>query len=291
MSTSAIISIDDLAGRLQQPDLVVLDCRYDLSDGAAGQQAYSEGHIPGATYASLDSDLSGPVGRYGGRHPLPSPEQFQAFARSVGINGNSLVVVYDEQRLAFAARAWWLLRYFGHERVAVLDGGIAAWRQAGLELHSGDSAPAGRAGDFTCRPQLDAVIGHEEILSNLNNAPWQLIDAREPRRFSGLEEPIDPLAGHIPGAINKPWQQITDDRGMLRSTRELAAHWDDIPTDQSLVSYCGSGVTACVNLLSLHLIGRHDARLYPGSWSDWCAHILHPQNPAEKPKETHGAGR
>ena len=291
MSTSAIISIDGLASRLQQPDLVVLDCRYDLGNSATGEQAYREGHIPSAAYASLDRDLSGPTGRYGGRHPLPTPEQFQAFARSVGINRDSLVVVYDEQRLAFAARAWWLLRYFGHEQVMILDGGIGAWRRAGRELESGDYKPAELAGNFIAEPHRQAIIAHEEIYPNLNSPPWQLIDAREPRRFSGLEEPIDPLAGHIPGAVNKPWQQITDDQGMLKSRSELLAHWDDIPADDSLVSYCGSGVTACVNLLSLHLIGREGARLYPGSWSDWCAHILHPQQDAEPPEQAQGSAR
>jgi thiosulfate/3-mercaptopyruvate sulfurtransferase len=276
MNTQAAITVSELAQHLHHPRLVILDCRYDLTDPQAGADAYRQSHIPGARYASLHQDLSGPAGRYGGRHPLPSSEQFQHFARTAGINADSQVVLYDDQRLAFAARAWWLLRYFGHEQVAILNGGFSAWHRAGLPLEEEREAKPRATGNFACQPRANALIDHDQLYSNLDNPPWQLIDARDALRYAGIEEPLDRIAGHIPTAINKPWKKITDDQGMIKSREQLLAHWQDIPADEQLVNYCGSGVTACVNLFSLHLIGRDGAQLYPGSWSDWCAHIVYP---------------
>lgn len=280
MKHPSVIDAAELAGLRHQ--LVILDCRYDLSDPQAGRSAYLQGHIPGARYASLGRDLSAPLARYGGRHPLPDPEHFQQFARSAGINSHSLVVIYDDQHLAFAARAWWLLRYFGHQQVRILNGGLGAWLRAGMPLVQGEEAEAD-TGNFTAHPQPEALVDHSQIYRNLDNPPWQLVDAREALRFAGVEEPIDSIAGHIPGAVNKPWKRITDDAGMLKSREALLTHWQDIPADETLVNYCGSGVTACVNLFSLHLIGREGARLYPGSWSDWCAHIIFPANNQSPP--------
>lgn len=276
MSDQPTIEVSQLAGILHSPQVVLLDCRYDLADPAAGERAFREGRIPGARYASLHRDLSGPTGRYGGRHPLPDPQQFQRFARSAGIRRDSRVIVYDDQRLAFAARAWWLLRYFGHQWVSILNGGLSAWRGAGLPLESGAAAAPATGGDFNCQPQSGFLLDYGQLYDKLEDPPWQLIDARDPQRFAGIEEPIDPIAGHIPTAVNKPWRHITDDSGMLKSPAELTALWRDIPADEQMVNYCGSGVTACVNLFSLQLIGRGNALLYPGSWSDWCSHILNP---------------
>lgn len=258
--------------------LVILDCRYDLADTDAGANAFLDEHIPGAQYASLHRDLSAPCDRYGGRHPFPTPHQFAEFARAKGISADTQVVVYDAQRFAFAARAWWLLRYFGHSKVAVLNGGFGAWKQEGLATESGEPQTLVR-GEFTAKAAADELLSYEDIYPQLNAPPWQLVDARESKRYLGNEEPIDPIAGHIPGAINKPWQAITDENGMLLSRAALREHWQSIPADDDIVCYCGSGVTACVNLFSLHLIGR-DAQLYPGSWSDWCAHILYPRSTA-----------
>lgn len=275
MSEKAIIEVSDLAGAAPAADVVILDCRYDLADTEAGARAFAEGHIPGARYASLHRDLAGPLGRYGGRHPLPGPAQFQQFARENGINSASLVVVYDDNRLAFAARAWFLFHYFGHDKIAVLNGGIGAWRAAGMPLTSRVGAAA--EGDFVASPRNELLVDHIQVYSHLDNPPWQLIDARDAQRFAGIEEPLDPIAGHIPTALNKPWQGVTNEDGKIKSIPELRNHWQDIPADDRLVNYCGSGVTACVNLLSLHLIGCTDALLYPGSWSDWCAHIVYPE--------------
>ncbi|WP_323844523.1 sulfurtransferase [Microbulbifer magnicolonia] len=277
MSEKAVIEVAELADIIRKPDVVVLDCRYSLVDREAGARAFAEAHIPGAHYASLHRDLSGPVGRYGGRHPLPSAEQFQQFARACGIDRDTRVVVYDDNRLAFAARAWFLFHYFGHANVAVLNGGLTAWCEAGLALDTNPSAPAA-PGDFVASARDDLLLDHKQIYSRLDNPPWQLIDARDAQRFAGIEEPLDPIAGHIPTALNKPWQGVTREDGRIKSVNELRNHWQDVPADERLANYCGSGVTACVNLFSLHLIGYTDALLYPGSWSDWCAHIVYPES-------------
>ena len=296
MTYQGVIEVSELAALLEQElldrqemgqpertsgQLVILDCRYNLADTQAGEQAYLDEHIPGARYASLHRELSGAHGengeRYGGRHPFPNARQFSEFARSAGISSDTQVVVYDDQRFAFAARAWWLLRHYGHTRVAILNGGFTAWKNAGQPLSPGDENAA-EPGDFTASARADELLHYEDIYPHIENPPWQLVDARESKRFLGNEEPIDPIAGHIPGAINKPWQANTDEDGFILPTAALRENWQSIPADDEIVCYCGSGVTACVNLFSLHQIGR-DARLYPGSWSDWCAHILYPRTP------------
>lgn len=290
MIRDSVVSVAELAEALQTSNtgntrpLVLLDCRFNLAEPEAGSQQFAAGHIPGALYASLDDDLSGPVQRFGGRHPLPSPEQFQAFARRMGIDEETHVVVYDDQRLAFAARAWWLLRYFGHEAVSVLDGGLSAWQRAGLPLESGAGHTPAQAGDFTARAGEMATVHYDSVYDRVSNPPWRLVDAREPARFAGHQEAIDPIAGHIPGAVNKPWQSATNEDGSLKTVEELKHLWRDLPSEEPLVHYCGSGVTACVNLFVQHRIGRRDGLLYPGSWSDWCAHILYPF--AEQPAQS-----
>ncbi|WP_226661077.1 sulfurtransferase [Microbulbifer aggregans] len=280
MNFQGIIEVSELAEHTGNPALVILDCRYNLAEHEAGEQAFLENHIPGARYASLHRDLAGPCARLGGRHPLPSATQFAEFARSAGISADSQVVVYDDQRFAFAARAWWLLRHFGHERVAILNGGFSAWKEAGMPQESGP-AKQGAVGDFNACARTDELLNHDDIYPHLGNPPWQLVDARDPKRFLGHEEPLDPIAGHIPTAVNMPWQAVTDERGYLRSDAELREHWQNIPADDDIVCYCGSGVTACVNLFSLAQVGR-SAHLYPGSWSDWCARILHPRKASEQ---------
>ncbi|WGL16925.1 sulfurtransferase [Microbulbifer bruguierae] len=284
MNYQRVITVSELSALQKQQaeglcDLVVLDCRYDLADPQAGENAFLSGHIPGAHYASLHRDLSAPCARYGGRHPFPSASQITEFARAAGINRDTQVVAYDDQRLAFAARPWWLLRHFGHDKVAVLDGGFGAWKEAGMEVEEG-TASSSAPGDFVAHPRSGELMHYDDIYPHLQNPPWQLVDARDAKRFAGNEEPIDPIAGHIPTAVNKPWQLITNDQGFIRPINELREHWQSIPADDDIVCYCGSGVTACVNLLALSLIDR-EARLYPGSWSDWCAHILHPDTPAK----------
>lgn len=251
-----------------QPPLVA-DCRFALADPAAGEAAYREAHIPSAVYLHLERDLSGPAGPTGGRHPLPSPEAFGRTMRRAGLDAGRLLVACDDSRGAFAARLWWLARYFGHEHVCVLDGGVSAWIRAGLPLDG--VIPAPPAGDFEPRPHAAMRIDYEELAPRVAAGTLVLVDAREPRRFAGLEETIDPVAGHVPGALNRPWVGATREAdGCFLDPAAQAERWRGLDT-QELVVYCGSGVTACVNLLSLELAGIGGARLYPGSWSDWCA--------------------
>jgi thiosulfate/3-mercaptopyruvate sulfurtransferase len=266
-----LISVDELAGSYLQPGTVVADCRFALQDAGLGERQYALGHIPGSRYLHLDRDLSSPKQEHGGRHPLPDAAQFERALRACGVNDDTLVVAYDDSRGAFAARLWWLLRYFGHDRVRVLDGGYRAWCEAGLPVAT-DVAPSA-AGAFTARARPELLVDRDAVIG-LRGAPDHLlVDSREPPRYLGLEEPIDPHAGHIEGARNHPWQEVTDERGYFKAADAQRARWGDALATDDIVVYCGSGVTACVNLLALAELGRDDARLYAGSWSDWCSYF------------------
>lgn len=260
----------ELVAKLEQPGLVVLDCRFSLADTAAGERDYRAGHIPGAHYLHLDRDLSAPKARHGGRHPLPGPEAFTQAMNRVGVCSNppSQVVIYDDQQLAFAARLWWLLRYMGHDGVELLAGGWRAWTEAGLPVSQ--DLPAEGRGVFSAAPRSHWLADVNEVKTAPQRDDMALVDAREPARYRGEMEPIDPIAGHIPGAVNRPWQDQVDSAG-LRSSEALREQWGDLLQKEDLVVYCGSGVSACVDLLALAQLGREDARLYPGSWSDWCS--------------------
>lgn len=266
-----LIGAQDLEGLAEGlAAAIVVDCRYALADPGAGREEYAAGHIPGAYYLDLVEDLSGPVGRHGGRHPLPAPEAFAATLAELGIHRGSEVVAYDDSRFAFAARLWWMMRSLGYRPPRLLDGGYGAWLAAGGEAETvvprAHPCETPDVGHWTGCCDFDGV-------REAQAGGALLVDSREPRRYEGLEEPIDPVAGHIPGAINRPWQGVTDDRGAARDETGLRAHWGDALSARAPVVYCGSGVTACVNLFSLALLGREDARLYPGSWSDWCSHL------------------
>ncbi len=263
-----------LHSHLADPQVVVIDCRFSLIEPDQGQQQYQQGHIPGAYYLDLNRDLSSPVKQHGGRHPLPDVLQLATQLSQMGIHSHpaaesTLVVVYDDSRLAFAARLWWLLRYMGHDRVAVLDGGLSAWQAAGYPLTT--EIPPRRQGLFVPDVRTDWVVNRAQVKHSQQDGHTILIDSREPERYRGEREPIDPVAGHIPGALNYPWQTVTTDQGFLRSAEEQKQRWSSLPDTQNLIVYCGSGVTACVNLLSLELAGLPTARLYAGSWSDWCS--------------------
>lgn len=271
--SSNIISVAELAKCYRDQDVVIVDCRFALTDPALGERQYGEAHIPGAFYLHLDRDLSGPKSQHGGRHPLPDIERFAAKLSSIGVNSQpqTLVVAYDDSRFGFAARLWWLLRYCGHTQVKVLDGGFAAWRAAGLLISN--EATVARFGKFQPNLQPERVVDISAVKKLPERSDAALIDSREERRYLGLEEPIDPVAGHIPGAKNFPWQQVTDDSAHIKTTADARRRWGEIADAKELVVYCGSGVTACANLLSLAEIGRDDAKLYAGSWSDWCSYL------------------
>jgi thiosulfate/3-mercaptopyruvate sulfurtransferase len=265
----SVISCPELALMLTAPDLCILDCRASLQDVAAGRAAFAKAHLPGARFADLLEDLSGPiVPGQTGRHPLPSIDGFAAKARGWGISAASQVVAYDDAGGAFAARLWWLLRWLGHDAVAVLDGGFPAWVAQGGTVT--DELRPVAPGDFTPQPRRELLVTARELASPESRAN-KLFDARAPERFRGDIEPLDPVAGHIPGAVNLPFaENLTD--GRFRSPAELrerfASALDGTPPEEAVV-YCGSGVTACHDILAFAHAGLPLPRLYAGSWSEW----------------------
>lgn len=272
-----IISTQWLLEHLTDPDVAIADCRFALSDPQWGRTQYEQGHIPGSFYLDLNQDLSSPVGRHGGRHPLPDPEGLGAKLAAIGITfGKTWVIAYDDARFAFAARLWWLLRYLGHDRVAVLNGGFPAWLAAGYPVST--ELPTATPGEFVPQVRTNWVVDREAVQARTQLPGVVLVDSRDGDRYSGKREPTDPIAGHIPGAVNYPWQDCTDAQGYLRSESEQGDRWKDLASASEILVYCGSGVTACVNLLSLELAGLSQGKLYAGSWSDWCSYLVdHPQ--------------
>jgi thiosulfate/3-mercaptopyruvate sulfurtransferase len=259
MSTSPLISVSELQQALGS--VTVLDVRWRLG-GPGGTDEFRAGHVPGAAYVDLATDLSAPPGD-GGRHPLPDPDTFNEAMRRAGVGLERGVVVYDDWAGQAAARAWWLLRHYGHHDVRVLDGGWKAWVAAGGPAESGDAAPA--PGDFHGRPGSMGVVGPEEVPS-----VDVLVDARAAERYRGETEPIDPVAGHIPGAVNVPSVRNLDNHGHFRDVHELRAVYAAVGATPGadVAAYCGSGVTAAHDVLAMVLVGI-DAKLYPGSWSGW----------------------
>ena len=257
------------------PDWVALDCRFDLARPQWGEAEYAAGHIPNALYAHLDRDLSGPVSTTSGRHPLPRMESLAATFGRWGIDEKVQVIAYDQGNGAYAARLWWLLRSAGHRQVAVLDGGFAAWQQAALPI---DAVPGSRRPrTFTPRPPAGTTASTAELEraaseGDLARGSTMLVDARAADRFAGDNETIDPVAGHIPGAHNHPFARNIDAEGRFLPASELRARWLATLGDTAgprVVAMCGSGVTACHNLLALEIAGLPGARLYAGSWSEW----------------------
>jgi thiosulfate/3-mercaptopyruvate sulfurtransferase len=249
---------------------VIFDCRFSLADPQEGRTLYRQGHIPGAQYLDLNQDMAGPVAEHGGRHPLPDPAGFAATLARNGVGRDTPVVAYDDSRLAFASRLWWLMRSLGYRPPQLLNGGYQAFLASGGQPDTQVPQP----GPPASIPEV-AFSGYCDIdgLRNAHEAGALVVDSREGRRYQGLEELIDPVAGHIPGAINRPWQGVTTEAGTVCDEAGLRAHWGDALEAENLVVYCGSGVTACVNLFSLALLGRDDATLYAGSWSDWCSYL------------------
>lgn len=279
MSTAlftTLISASELAGILPNSDVVVVDCRHDLQDLAAGRAAYAAGHIAGAVFADMESDLSGAkrdaAGVFKGRHPLPEQADLLAVLRRWGVNDATEVVAYDAHGGMYAARLWWLLRALGHEAVAVLDGGLPAWRG---ELTTAPP-PAKAPGTITARPALVASVDAATLVANLDTQALTVVDARAPDRFRGENEIIDPVGGHIPGARNRFFKNNLDADGRFKPAATLRAELSELGDPASAVMQCGSGVTACHNLLALEIAGLPGARLYPGSWSEWSADPARP---------------
>lgn len=271
---TTLISATNLQQNAQNPGWVIIDCRHDLMDPAAGRAAYDAGHIAGARFANLDQDLSGAKqaadGSFKGRHPLPDQDALIATLRRWGISDDTQVVAYDGQGGMYAARLWWLLRSIGHASVAVLDGGLAAWQAAGPGLTTAEPTPA--PGNIGIKPALTASVNAHDVLSNLTNLRRTIVDARAPDRFRGENETIDPVGGHIPGAKNRFFKDNLQADGRFKPGHQLHEEFGALISEpQTAVMQCGSGVTACHNLLALEIAGLHGAALYPGSWSEWCA--------------------
>lgn len=276
-----LVSPRDLAPWLGHPDLVLLDCRHDLKDPEAGLARWRQGHLPGALHAHLDRDLSGPVRPTTGRHPLPDADDFRAACSRWGIGPATQVAAYDDRGGEFASRAWWLLRDYGHGLVAVLDGGIQAWEEEGLPLAQ-DEPPPRAATRFDGRPGHMPTVTAWDLRTRF---PRRLLDARAAPRYRGDEEPIDPVAGHIRGAVSMPTSGNLDARGRFLPPEKLRERYGPLVEGlrgKDVAAYCGSGVTATHDLLALEVAGYAGAALYPGSWSEW---IRDPARPVAKGPE------
>lgn len=253
--------------------LLLLDCSFDLADPAAGRRAYETGHLPGAFYVSLDDTLSSAKTGRNGRHPLPDRAAFAQAMAALGASESTQIVAYDNAGGMYAARLWWMLRWVGHAAIRVLDGGIAAWMAQGGALENGMPAPR-PAGNLVLRDSLVSTVGYEEVLANIGSGARLVIDARAPDRFRGENETLDPVGGHIPGAVNRLFRNNLAPDGCFKPVAELRAEFAALVGERAaadLINQCGSGVTACHNLLAMEVAGLPGAALYPGSWSEWCA--------------------
>lgn len=279
MTIPALVTTDSLAAHLGDPHIRVVDARWSLFEPGKGRAAYDAAHIPGAAFLDVELDLASPRGEGPGRHPLPTAERFAAAMARSGVNADTHVVAYDFGDGSIAARVWWLLRHFGHERVSLLDGGWARWSAEGRATES--VTPAIPRGSFTALPTRSGdLVSADRVNANtverLRREPGTvLIDSRMPERYEGRTEPIDPVAGHIPHAVNHPYPRnvrAADDPRFLPPD-VLRERFTALGADRAerVIVYCGSGINACQNLFALHLAGVRNGLLYEGSWSDWCS--------------------
>lgn len=277
MTYTTLISTAALALCRDEPWVTLVDCRFKLDDPNWGEDEWATGHIEGAVYAHLERDLSGPTTGTNGRHPLPDMSAMVKTFGRLGITSGTQVVAYDQGSGVYASRLWWLLRWLGHDAVAVLDGGLAKWTAEGrsLSLETDRRAPA----NFQPRPRHNMLVMLNTVAAHVGDEGWRLLDARAPERFSGEVEPVDKVPGHIPGAVNYFYQGNLNDRGTFRKPEELRQDYKavlgSVPLER-LVCYCGSGVTACHTLLALEHAGMPGAKLYAGSWSEWSSDPARP---------------
>lgn len=276
MNWTTLVDVPTLKAHLDDPDWLVVDVRHQLSDTAYGERVYAEGHLPGAVFLHCDRDLSGPMTGQNGRHPLPDPAVLAERFGAVGIGPNTQVVVYDDAQGMIAGRVWWLLRWLGHTRVALLDGGLPAWLAAGEPLTQAVVTPQPRTLPLCLQ---SAWVSVDWVQSHLNDPAMRLVDARGPDRFRGENETIDPVGGHIPGAVNRFFKDNVLPDGRFKPADVLRAEWQAILAGapaEAVVHQCGSGVSACLNVLAMEVAGMPGARLYAGSWSEWCADPARP---------------
>ncbi|MDH3688171.1 MAG: sulfurtransferase [Gammaproteobacteria bacterium] len=266
----AIIAPQALKQHLGDPGWVIFDCRFSLADSTYGHAAYQKDHIPGAHYADLDRDLASAIKPGSGRHPLPDAVDLAAWLGACGVDGRQQVIAYDDREGAIAARLWWLLRWMGHDRVAVLDGGFGVWQQLGFPVT--DEISNVRGVWFQGSPQDNLWVNADQVQRILERGRGVVIDARARARFIGADEPTDPVAGHIPGATNLPFSENVDDNGQFLAKPRLAEHFKKVLGERApnqAIHMCGSGVTACHNLVAMEHAGMSGSRLYVGSWSQW----------------------
>ena len=280
MDYTTLISTPDLAEHLRDPQLVIFDCRHDLMKPGAGARTFAEAHIPGARFADTDLDLAGPKNGKNGRHPLPDAQAFMQWLGRNGVDSTKQVIAYDNVGSSSAARLWWMLRWVGHERVAVLDGGWEGWGKAGQPVTAGPTTAA--PGRFSGAPRNNTWVGVADVVRSLGTSEMLLIDARAPERFKGLTEPIDPVAGHIPGARNRLYKDNLLPDGRFKAADQLRQEFSVLLAGtgtERIVHQCGSGVSACHNLLAMEVAGLRCSRLDPGSWSEW---VADPSRPVAK---------
>ncbi|MFD1038271.1 sulfurtransferase [Virgibacillus byunsanensis] len=279
---SFLISISRLKKRLEnkQNNTVIVDVRFQLNDPDAGRKVYLEDHIPGAIYMDLKKDLSGKVEKHGGNHPLPDMNMFANKIGNIGIDHHTTVVIYDQSNDMFAARMWWLLHYLGHKKVYVLEGGYERWVSEGNEVT--DEIPALETKEFHPVFQEDQVVHIEEVKEKMSDNKAVLLDSRGKDRYLGKSEPMYAKAGHIPGAKNFVWKDVLNEDGSWKKDDQLKSHFSSLSKDDEIIVSCGSGVSACPNVLALKAIGYKNVRLYPGSYSDW---ISYDENEVETKEE------
>lgn len=282
---STIISAEETLSRLHDPDWVVIDCRFSLQEASKGREDYLEGHVPGAFYAHLDEDLSAPViaGKTS-RHPMLPVDRMVDLFSSWGIDDKVQVVVYDFKGGGMAVRLWWMLQWLGHEAVALMDGGWAYWKAKNFPQSV--EAPERQPRHFIARQQEGWTMDADQVAAVCQDPNYRVVDVRNYERYTGQEEPIDPVAGHIPGAINIPFGENVDDDGFFKNPDVLRKKYEEgglkgMPADH-VVFYCGSGVTSCHNVLAMRLAGMGQARIYPGSWSEWITDPNRPVATGEK---------
>ncbi|QDI92406.1 sulfurtransferase [Salicibibacter halophilus] len=281
MDVDYFVTKEWLYDHLNDPNVVVADCRYDLQDPDAGWEAYRNGHIPGAVFFDLKKDLSGPAAVHGGRHPLPSVDDLTATLNAAGVDHHKHVVVYDDQHGSMAGRLWWLLRYVGHPTVSLLDENYAKWQAQGYPTST--EVPVPRPTHFEPKLQPDMRVDIDDVKALKEKENVVVLDARAPERYRGEQELIDKKAGHIPGAENWFWKENIGSDGKWKSTEGLAERFRSLQQKDAVVVYCGSGVSANANIIALKQAGIENVKLYPGSWSDWASYD---QNPISKGEET-----
>ena len=274
---TAIVSTAELERHLEDPDWLVLDCQHDLIDHAFGRAAYAREHLPGAHFVSMEDDMAGPKTGRNGRHPLPSVEHLERVFSRLGVASGRQVIAYDSSQNNYAGRVWWTLRYLGHPAVAVLDGGLGKWKAEGRALTA--TVPVATAATFRARPAPDMQVSAADILAGIGTPGLQVVDARAAERYSGEKETIDPVGGHIPGALLRFWKENVNPDGTYKSAGALRAEFNQLLGERppaQVVHQCGSGVSACNNLIAMEVAGLSGAKLYVGSWSEWCADPARP---------------